>query len=78
MHMYDHHPHGATDLQSNGRGEAPGGLSDPVCGMAVTAESVNRLEHDGKPYYFCSVRCQTRFVADPLAYIGKQGIAKGS
>ncbi|MBA3623195.1 MAG: YHS domain-containing protein, partial [Methylibium sp.] len=56
MHMYDHHPHGATDLQSNGRGEAPGGLSDPVCGMAVTTESVNRLEHDGKPYYFCSVR----------------------
>ena len=44
--------------------------------MAVTTESVNKLEHDGRPYYFCSVRCQTKFAADPLAYIGKQAVPK--
>jgi Cu+-exporting ATPase len=40
--------------------------------MAVTTESVNKLEHDGRPYYFCSAGCQTKFGADPLACVGKQ------
>ncbi|MEO6078155.1 MAG: heavy metal translocating P-type ATPase [Steroidobacteraceae bacterium] len=44
---------------------------DPVCGMAVTVESSHHLEHEGRPYYFCSARCQSMFAADPSAYIAK-------
>jgi Cu+-exporting ATPase len=39
--------------------------------MAVTAQSTQHLEHDGKPYYFCSAGCQNKFAAKPSAYIGK-------
>ena len=46
-----------------------GGLKDPVCGMAVTDQSQHRLEHDGRPYYFCSAKCQAKFGADPARYI---------
>lgn len=67
------HPHsakGATTLgDGHGPGEASAGLKDPVCGMSVTAESTHRLEHDGRPYYFCSTDCQTRFATNPSAYI---------
>ena len=51
--------------------EALAKLKDPVCGMAVTAESSHHLEHEGRPYYFCSARCQSKFAADPSAYIAK-------
>jgi len=46
-------------------------LKDPVCGMAVTAESSHHLEHEGRLYYFCSARCQSHFAADPSAYVVK-------
>jgi Cu+-exporting ATPase len=70
--MHDHHAHDATDPQANAKSDAPGGLKDPVCDMAVTTESVNKLEHDVRPYYFCSAGCQTKFGADPLACVGQQ------
>ena len=40
-------------------------LKDPVCGMTVTAESPHILEHEGRPVYFCSAGCKTKFAADP-------------
>ena len=40
--------------------------------MAVTTDAVNTLVHDGRPFYFCSAGCQTKFAADPQAYIAKQ------
>ena len=46
-------------------------LKDPVCGMAVTAESSHHVEHEGRPYYFCSARCESKFAADPPAYMAK-------
>jgi Cu+-exporting ATPase len=65
-----HSAKGATALgDGRGPGEASAGLKDPVCGMSVTAESTHRLEHDGRPYYFCSTDCQTRFATNPSAYI---------
>ena len=51
--------------------EANTQLKDPICGMAVTAESLHHLEHEGRPYYFCSARCQSKFAAGPAAYIAK-------
>ncbi len=44
------------------------GLKDPVCGMFVTAQSTHRLQHEGRPLYFCSARCQEMFTANPGAY----------
>ncbi len=46
------------------------GLKDPVCGMTVTAQSEHHAEHDGKPFYFCSAKCLTKFVAEPNRYTG--------
>jgi Cu+-exporting ATPase len=47
---------------------ASGALKDPVCGMSVTAQSAHRLQHEGRPVYFCSARCKEKFAADPAAY----------
>ena len=44
-------------------------LKDPVCGMAVTPASPHSFEHDGRPFYFCSAGCRTRFAADPARYL---------
>ncbi|MBC7478092.1 MAG: heavy metal translocating P-type ATPase [Pseudorhodobacter sp.] len=46
-------------------------LKDPVCGMDVTAASPHHLAHEGRPYYFCSARCQSKFSANPSAYTAK-------
>ncbi|KKW89502.1 heavy metal translocating P-type ATPase [Sphingobium chungbukense] len=45
---------------------------DPVCGMTVDPHgTAHRAGHGGKTYYFCSSKCQARFVADPLRFIGE-------
>ncbi|WP_121943792.1 heavy metal translocating P-type ATPase [Acidovorax sp. 100] len=43
-------------------------LKDPVCGMDVTEQSHHSAEHEGLHYYFCSAKCQTKFVEDPDKY----------
>ncbi len=43
-------------------------LKDPVCGMTVTEQSPHRAEHEGRPYYFCSAKCLTKFAAEPARY----------
>jgi Cu+-exporting ATPase len=48
------------------------GLKDPVCGMAVTAKSEHHAAHDGKPFYFCSAKCLSKFVAEPAHYAGAE------
>ena len=75
MDMHAHHPLGTADPLAGGKGEVPAGLKDPVCGMTVTADSPNTLEHEGKPYYFCSPRCKAKFAADPQTYLHKQAVA---
>ena len=44
-------------------------LTDVVCGMTVTEQSPHKLEHEGRPYYFCSAKCQGKFAANPLHYL---------
>lgn len=42
---------------------------DPVCGMTVTLGLATPTEtFDGKPYHFCSEKCQATFKADPPSY----------
>ena len=45
-------------------------VRDPVCGMAVDPGTAKyRHTHDGRPYYFCSSKCQDRFAANPSQYL---------
>jgi Cu+-exporting ATPase len=45
-------------------------MIDPVCGMAVNPETARfRLEHQGKPCYFCSAHCLEKFRAEPEKYL---------
>ena len=43
-------------------------LKDPVCGMTVTPQSQHVFQYEGKPVYFCSVSCKSRFEANPARY----------
>ena len=43
---------------------------DPVCGMIVEPGTKPwRAEHGGLTYWFCNVKCQDRFNADPQRYL---------
>jgi Cu+-exporting ATPase len=45
-------------------------VKDPVCGMEVDPHTAkHRTEHEGRPYYFCSAGCKTKFEADPQKYL---------
>jgi Cu+-exporting ATPase len=43
-------------------------LKDPMCGMSVTIRSPHMALHEGRPVYFCSAGCKTRFLAHPVKY----------
>ncbi|MGQ3175925.1 MAG: HAD-IC family P-type ATPase, partial [Hydrogenophaga sp.] len=64
QHNHADHHHGASKTPHPATG-----LKDPVCGMAVTEKSPHHLEHAGRPYYFCSAKCQTRFAAEPERFV---------
>ena len=50
-----------------------GMAKDPVCGMDVDPHNAkHRAEHGGRPYYFCSAGCRTKFLADPQKYLAKE------
>ena len=67
-HDHTHHGHQHHDGH---HGHAPPpmtALKDPVCGMDVTEQSPHSTDHAGQHYYFCSAKCQTKFVEDPGRY----------
>ena len=69
--------HQESHAKANGHHDAAQelkALTDPVCGMVVTAQSTHQLIHNGAPYYFCSARCLSKFSADPAAYIRKPAV----
>ena len=48
----------------------PGSVIDPVCGMAVDPHTTpHRHTYQGRPYYFCSAGCRTKFAAAPARYL---------
>ena len=54
---------------------APGDhfATDPVCGMRVDPDAARyRADHAGRPYYFCSAGCRSRFLADPQRYLASK------
>jgi xanthine dehydrogenase accessory factor len=43
---------------------------DPVCGMTVDVDPLNRpVEYRGVTYYFCAAGCRDAFERDPAAYV---------
>jgi len=51
---------------------------DPVCGMTVTVTADTRTESfDGKPFHFCSDKCQTKFKGDPWFYASGNAAKRG-
>ncbi|MBC7661254.1 MAG: heavy metal translocating P-type ATPase [Chitinophagaceae bacterium] len=45
-------------------------LIDPVCGMKVTQSGAKgRSEYQSSTYYFCSLKCKTKFDLSPLSYL---------
>jgi P-type Cu+ transporter len=67
------HEHGGCAHPSHGghpEAHADHVVKDPVCGMSVDPHATpHRAEHNGRPYYFCSAGCRTKFVADPSRYV---------
>ena len=45
-------------------------ITDPVCGMEVSADTELHHDHAGKTYRFCSEHCLTKFKAAPHDYLG--------
>ncbi len=53
-------------------------LEDPVCSMTVTEQSPYRLEHGGRPYYFCSAKCQSKFASEPGKFAVPAALAQAA
>jgi P-type Cu+ transporter len=52
-------------------------VKDPVCGMMVDSQkAVGKVEHAGKPYFFCSPRCRERFEEEPEKFLAAPGTAE--
>ena len=65
----DQHAHEHDHQQHSAPSSADEALKDPVCGMTVTAESRHKAEHAGRPYWFCSAGCRTKFLTEPQKYL---------
>jgi Cu+-exporting ATPase len=69
--MHDHHH--PPRAQSGNVGEATHLEKDPVCGMNVDpGNAKHSAGYGGHAYYFCSQGCKTKFVDDPVSYIGEK------
>ena len=65
-----HHDHGAHVGHHHQRVSDAGKVEDPVCGMMVDPHTTqHRAQYEGKPYYFCSSGCQSKFMAEPAKYV---------
>jgi len=56
-------------MSNNTNENAGPALTDPVCGMQVTADSEQRYTHEGTEYLFCSSSCRDKFAAAPDKYL---------
>lgn len=72
-HNHRHH-HGHHGHDHVAKPPAEGLAKDPVCGMSVDPHTAkHRASYQGRPYYFCSAGCRTKFLADPEKYLAKDG-----
>ena len=83
-HEHTNHAHDAqaahvahvAHLPGSTKPEAVESLKDPVCGMDVTRQSAHHLEHGGRPVYFCSEKCKSKFAQAPETYLTERAAAE--
>jgi Cu+-exporting ATPase len=64
------HAHGAMAHEEDAATPATDTVLDPVCGMRVDpARAAGHAHHQGTDYWFCSLRCRDRFIAEPARYL---------
>ncbi|QJD18309.1 heavy metal translocating P-type ATPase [Paracoccus sanguinis] len=77
-HQHHHHEHVHSSHHGSEHSHAPATapsdgahqVKDPVCGMMVDPHATqHKAEHAGRPYYFCSDGCRTKFLAEPDRYL---------
>lgn len=69
-HDHSHHSPGHSGCAPKAADDPTGKVKDLVCGMQVDPHTTpHRAEHAGRPYYFCSAGCRTKFLADPAKYL---------
>ncbi|RLP23108.1 heavy metal translocating P-type ATPase [Mesorhizobium sp. YM1C-6-2] len=63
--VHDHaHDHAAAAPDSAHK------VKDPVCRMMVDPHTTeHKADHAGRPYYFCSAGCRSKFLAEPERYL---------
>jgi len=72
-HHHDHGAHAGHHHHLHEPAADAGKVKDPVCGMMVDPHATpHRAQYEGKPYYFCSPGCQSKFQADPAKYTAQQ------
>ncbi|WP_262267470.1 heavy metal translocating P-type ATPase [Microvirga yunnanensis] len=73
-HGHAHHGHGHHEgHHHHGPAADADKVKDPVCGMMVDPHATkHRAQYEGKPYYFCSSGCQSKFMTDPAKYAAQQ------
>jgi xanthine dehydrogenase accessory factor len=74
-------PHGRGPGTESARQAGPEGaqpatrpalVTDPVCGMTVSADSSRPVRYEGTDYYFCCAGCRQAFEQDPDAYVKRE------
>ncbi|ANY83952.1 copper-translocating P-type ATPase (plasmid) [Microvirga ossetica] len=69
-HHHDHGNHTGHHHHQHEPAADAGKVKDPVCGMMVDPHTTaHRAQYEGKPYYFCSSGCQSKFMAEPAKYV---------
>src|SRR5690625_4464568 len=69
-HDHSAHGHGHDHARAGTADQNAHQVKDPVCGMMVDPHTTqHKAEHAGRPYYFCSAGCRTKFLADPDRYL---------
>lgn len=77
-HSHDHEQ-GAHDAHHHSAKASTNAdtVKDPVCGMVVDPHTTrHRASHAGKPYYFCSAGCRSKFENDPNQYLSGAEVKK--
>jgi Cu+-exporting ATPase len=63
------HVPGGDGHEHHGHRDGEGMVTDPVCGMRVSAATAQqRRDSSGEPVWFCSAHCAAAFDADPHRY----------
>ena len=73
---YERRPVTESARQAGPEGARPAGrpalVTDPVCGMAVSADSSRPVRYEGTDYHFCCAGCRQAFEQDPDAYLKRE------